>query len=117
VNTNLATAAKTVSIVSGSSNSCSKIKYVGGGSDSNCKSYTVFILSKKRVRFQFVYWNAWLKANFLDSDVGLTTCDVAPGASRACVYQTKAAAAPRPGGGYDGAGFSLSAALSRITIK
>jgi hypothetical protein len=62
-------------VASGSTSTCSKIKYTDGAVSSDCKSYTVFIVSKKLVRFVF-----------FDSKGKLTSCDVALGGKKSCVY-------------------------------
>jgi hypothetical protein len=92
-------------MASGSTSICRKIKYLDGKTDGTCASYTVFILSKKLVRFQF-----------LNSEGGLTTCDVAPGGSKACVYYADEGTNPLFGDvGLDFQD-SLTAVLSSISI-
>jgi hypothetical protein len=78
----MSTSAKTVSMASGSASICSKVKYTTGTTSSDCQRYTVFVLSKKLVRFQFI-----------NSEGSLTTCDRAPGSGgKLCQYYVTGAA-------------------------
>jgi hypothetical protein len=99
--------AKTMSMASGSApSSCSKVKYRDGDTSNRCSEYTVFILSKKLVRFVF-----------LNTEGGLAKCDMAPGSKGPfCTFFTSS-------GAYDLTqyvemtySFAFSAEISNIKI-